>query len=339
MDNLTEEIREQLYAILLESPEIRLVRRHPAGVIQRPYALQEIRCGRFSEHEMLLMVDIKGLGHPEDRLARVNVRALDRSKDAWIAGFSLHRRVTLSPQQSRALHAPPHPDQDLRGLKYVPFRESQRDEMAAYLVQNLSCILRSKADERGMGDIKVFVDPSRVRGANRDTVWFIRNQLQFCNEIVVVDKEDEAEWILDADSRATGAGSGVAQFWVTARNARGIATYAYFLSGPRRASHLSGRWEIRDPVEGVRMGQMVVRKIADHGYRADLYGPDGSRIRKRNIVIRRNNRNVAWSYYDRELRKTYDAEGIIAEGDGRISVTMSSFPPSEARQYELVLVD
>ena len=339
IDKLTEEIREQLYAILLESPEIRVVRRHPARVIERPYALQEIRCGRFSEHDMLLMFDIKGLGDPEDRLAWVNVRALDRSRDTWIRGFSLHRRVTLSPHQSRALHAPPYPDQDLRGLKYVPFTESQRDEMAAYLVQNLSCILRARADERGMGDIKVFVDPSRVRGSNRDTVWFIRNQLQFCNEILVVDSEDEAEWILDADSRETGAGSGLSQFWLTARNARGIATYAYFLSGRQRDSHFSGRWEIRDPVEGVRMGQLVVRKVADDGYRADLYGSDGTWIRKRNIVIRRSNRSVGWSYYDRELRRTYDADGVIVEGGRRITVTMSSFPPSEVRQLELVLLD
>jgi len=149
----------------------------------------------------------------------------------------------------------------------VPFTESQRDEMAAYLVQNLSCILRVRADERGVGDIKVFVDPSRVRGPNRDTVWFIRNQLQFCNEILVVDSEAEAEWILDADSRETGGGSGLSQFWLTARNARGIATYAYILSGPPRDSPLSGRWEIRDPVAGARTGQLVVRKIAGGGYR------------------------------------------------------------------------
>jgi hypothetical protein len=211
--------------------------------------------------------------------------------------------------------------------------------MAAYLVRNLACILTARADERGTGDIKVFVDPSRVRGPNRDTVWFIRNQLQICNEILVVDSEDEAEWILDADSRETGAGSGLSQFWLTARDARGVATYAYFLSGRPRDSHLSGRWEIRDPVEGVRVGQLVVRKVADDGYRADLYGPDGTRLRKRNIVIRRSSRNVAWSYYDRELRKTYDAEGVIVEGDRRMNVTMSSFPPSEARQLELVLVE
>ena len=87
------------------------------------------------------------------------------------------------------------------------------------------------------------------------------------------------------------------------------------------------------------MGQLVVRKVADDGYRADLYGSDGTWIRKRNIVIRRSNRSVGWSYYDRELRRTYDADGVIVEGDRRITVTMSSFPPSEVRQLELVLLD
>jgi len=168
IDALTEEIRARMVTLFLEYPEIELARRHPVSVFDRPYRLQELACGRFVEHKMLLTVDIKRLDRDEHDLAKVNIRAVDLKNSNWIKGFSLHKKVLLTPRQSRALDTL-YPDEYLRGLKHVPFLETQRDEMAAYLARNLSCIFNEAYTGN---DIKVYVDSSKIGRKNRAILWF-----------------------------------------------------------------------------------------------------------------------------------------------------------------------
>ena len=89
IDALTEEIRDRMITFFLEFPAIRVIRRHPVSMIDRPYTLQELKCGRFVEPKVLLAIDIRRLGHVKDRRARVTIRAMDLEKGEWIRGFSL----------------------------------------------------------------------------------------------------------------------------------------------------------------------------------------------------------------------------------------------------------
>ena len=96
IDTLTAELREQLVSELLAHREIRLVRRHFARAIDRPYTLKELDCDRYVEPEMLLTIDVKGLDTPSGNAARINVRAIDRrEKDTWVRGFSIHEKILL----------------------------------------------------------------------------------------------------------------------------------------------------------------------------------------------------------------------------------------------------
>jgi hypothetical protein len=133
IDGLTEDVRDRMITYFLASPEIRVIRRHPVSVVERPYALQELRCGRFVEPKMLLTIDIRRIGEMKDRRVRIAIRAMDIERGEWIRGFSLQQVVSLTGPQMDDLNTA-YPDQSLKGTKYLPFAFSQRDEMGRYLV-------------------------------------------------------------------------------------------------------------------------------------------------------------------------------------------------------------
>jgi hypothetical protein len=344
IDKLSEEIRERLVSALLEYPEIKLVRKHPAQVIDRPYKLQDLKCNRYVEHEMLLTIDIKPVGPVGDDLVKVNIRAIDRKKDTWVGGFSIHKKVVLAPHQRIDLDTL-RPDAYLRGLKYVPFTESQADEMAAYLARNLSCIFR---DAYSGNDIKVFVDSSKLKRKNKDIAWFMEKQLQICNEIQLINNRENADWVLVAEARETGAGTGLAQFWIEAymrkdgELVRGLATYAYLLIGEDAPGHISGRWEILNLPSKSRYGYMEITR-AKHDFRGNLFGPDGNSLLMQGIVVRVNGKNIDWAwaqYKGDRLVKTFRVKGLLLEDGEKMAVKLSSFPSSDSPlDQELVLVE
>jgi len=328
IDTLTEEIRDRMITFFLQFPEIRVIRRHPVSVIDRPYTLQELKCGRFVEPKVLLAIDIRRLGHVKDRRARVTIRAINLKKGEWIRGFSLYQVVALTRSQSEGLSAV-YPDQYLMGLKYVPFAFSQRDEMGAYLAGNLSCMFSEAHDGKAF---RVFVDISRAIGKGRDIVWFIKKQLQFCNEIQLTNSRENADWVLVAESRKTGAGTGLSQFWIEVYRkengdlVRGLATYAYFISSDHTRCPIAGKWKIMDLPEGSIGGYMRIKGDMDHGLRGDLFGPDGVSLIKRGIFIEVKDQNVDWAYYDDRLHKTLKARGLLIQDGKKMSVKVSSFP-------------
>lgn len=328
IDALTDEIRDRMITSFLEFPEIRVIRRHPVSVIDRPYTLQEKKCGSFVEPRALLAIDIKRLGHVADRRARVTIRAMDLERDEWIRGFSLYQVVSLTRAQSEGL-SEFYPDQYLRGFRYVPFDVSQRDEMGAYLAGNLSCMF----SEAYSGEaFRVVVDASKATGKERDIIWFIKKQLQFANEIRLSNSRESADWVLVAESRKTGTGTGLSQFWIEVYRqengdlVRGLATYAYFLSSDQPRYLIDGRWKIVDLPEGSIGGYMTITGNMDHGLRGDLFGPDGVSLIKRGISIEVKDQNVDWAYYDDRLHKTLKARGLLLHGGKKMSVKVTSFP-------------
>ena len=328
IDALTEEIRERMIIFFLDFPDIRVIRRHPVSVIDRPYTLQELTCSRFVEPKLLLVIDIRRLGQEKDRRARVSIRAIDLEKGEWIKGFSLHQVVALTQVQNEALSVL-HPDQYLKGLKYLPFAFSQRDEMGAYLAGNLSCMFREAYD----GEVfRVFVDASKAVGKERDIAWFVKKQLQFCNEILLTNRRKSADWVLVAEARKTGARTGLSQFWIEVYRKesgdliRGLATYAYFLSSDHTRVSIAGRWKIMDLPERSIGGYMRIAGDMDHDIRGDLFGPDGVSLFKRGIFIEVNDENVDWAYYDDRVQKTLKARGLLSQDRNKMSVKVTPFP-------------
>ena len=182
IDPFTEEMRERMISQFLMYPDIGIVRRHPVHVFDRPYSVQELRCGRFTDYKMLMTLDLRPLDE-QAKVVRISIRAIDRNNNTWARGFSFYGKVRLSEAGWQQFKAPKAPDQHLKGLKYVPFERDEKDEMAAYLARNITCIslaLLSSENNR------VYIDQSGLRRELKDIVWFIKRQLQFCNLIEAV---------------------------------------------------------------------------------------------------------------------------------------------------------
>lgn len=342
IDILTEGIRERLVSLLLEYPEIKVIRKHPVSVMSSPYKLHELKCGDSIGCEMLLVVDIIRLGRIEENMASVNIRAIDLKKDNWITGFSLHKKVALTVEQSRDMNTI-HPDEYLRGTKYVPFLESQGSEMAVYLAGNLSCICREAYGEQ---DIKVFVDSSKVKRKHRDIVWFIKKRLQFCNEIQLVNDKEKSDWVLVAEARQAGLDTGIGQFWVDVYKqkgselVKGLATYACFVIGKEKQASFIGRWEILNLPSRSTDGFLEITGVSEAGYLGNFFGADGSTLHKREILIKVSGNNIEWSYYDERQQKTIVVNGILLDDRAKMAVTVKTFPATEMPfEQELVLID
>ena len=341
IDDLTSEIREQLVSVLLEYPEIRLVRRHPAPVIERTYTLQELKCGRYTDPKILITIDIKPIS---EQGARINIRAIDRKeRDAWVRGFSIHNQAQLTPNQMKQLKGPEKPDEYLRGLKYVPFAESQRDEMAAFLARNLSCIFQ----EGYIGsDISVYVDSSRVKRRSSDIVWFLAKHLQSYNEIQLVSSMEKADFILTAEEKTTGPDTNLSQFWIGVEKkggdelVKGLATYAYYISSPPDRGAISGKWTIHKLPSKKKIGDFEISGNSQKGYQADFVRSDSSHSIKRGIIIRLDGKHVDWTYYDKWAQKTFEVEGILQEDGYKMTVTVSTFPSAgKPEKWELERVE
>lgn len=337
IDPLTENVRERLVSVFLGHAGINLVRRHPAPVIERTYKLQDLKCGRYIEHQMLLTIDIRQLGKPEDRTARVNIRAIDRKKDSWVKGFSIYKDVWLSPRQSDDLNTPSHPDEYLRGLKYVPFLLTQADEMGAYLASNLSCMFK---EGHGGKDIRLFVDDSKLRRKKqRNIAWFVKNQLNFCNEIRVVDSKPEADWTLTVETREIDAAKGLSQLWITVPGEKGVATYVYFTDKKTGQSPLSGMWKVKDLGSGETVGFLEMSGEGVGRYRGNFFESDGRTPLKLGIIINVRKKDINWTYYDESKEKTFEIEGAITDEGERIAATVTSFPSSGDMNWEFVFVE
>lgn len=340
IDNLTKDVRDRLLSILLQHPGIRVVPRHPvsSAFFDRPYTLQSLSCGGFSEPQMLLTIDIRRLGEVKNKAARVNIRAIDIQQGTW-KPLSLFSDVRLADYQNEALETI-GPDEYLRGLKYVPFEEKQVDEMAAYLAYNLSCIFQ---EGYGGSPLTVFVNRDKMKQSFEDIVWVLEKRLNYCNEITLAKRRDQADWILDIEARSMNPGQGLWQVWVdvwekeAGAGVKGLATYAYFLS-KERVEDISGTWWIYDLHSQAQAGRLEIRTDGAEGPRGDLFGAGGE-LTARGIVMHLSDSGVSWTHYDPGQNKVLETNGVVQRegGTSRIVVTSRSFPGS-SKPLELELL-
>ena len=342
IDLLTEGLRERLVSLCLQYPEIKIVRRHPVSVQDRPYRLQDLGCGGYTEYEVLLLIDIMRYGRLDNDLVVINIKAIDLKTGNWVPGLSLYREVSLTPEQGRDLNTV-HPDEYLQGTKYVPFLPSEGAEMAAYLAKNLSCIFREAADDK---EIKIFVDASRVKRSNKHIVWFLKKQLQFCNEIQLVNTKEKTDWVLMAEANETGVGSGIGQFWIDVYKrkggdlVKGLATYACFVLGPEKQASIIGKWEIVRLPSRSKEGLMEIAARPKGGFTGNLFDIGGTVLRKRGIFITLSGSNIDWSYYDDRMQKSVSAKGLLIEDGDRITARVTTFPATEGPyEQELTLIN
>lgn len=330
IDALTSEVRRRLVSVLLQYPDIRLVRRYPVAAPIPFGRLVEQRCGNMLEPELLMTINIKLSDRSHTDLASVDIRAIDVRKANWVNGFSVHGTVALTPEQRTALSVIEQ-DVQLKGFKMMPFSEDEQDEMAVYLSGQLNCLLK---DASGGREISVFVDIPKTPFKGHDTAWFLEKQLLLLNDIQLTRHRNDADWILIPEVKTISSRTGLAQFWVEAYERqdelwiKGVAAHAYFLTEKTRRMGIAGRWEVIDLPSQLVSGEMEIRQIAPDDYRGDLLDSDGNAILKGCIFICLKNERVNWTYYDERHHRTVHASGRLLEGNRRIIVRISSFPSS-----------
>ena len=326
IDPFTKEIRERMISWFLKYPEIQVVRRHPVHVFDRPYKVQELRCDRFTDYKMLMTLDLQVVDE-QNKIIRIAIREIDKDSGTWARGFSFYGKVRLNETEWMQFQSPLMPDQHLKGLKYIPFTEDEKDEMAAYLARNITCISMTLLPST---NTKVYIDSSGIGPEFRDIVWFIKKQLQFCNLIDVTEDKAKAGLIFTADAKRVK--ENLWQFWLSTKEGKGLATYAYF----RRSTPtdpVSGRWSFYLLPEKKPYGFIIISKMKNGIYVGNIFYPDGG-LRIRGVIIEVKGNSLDWRFYLNNHLHT--ASGIILEHGDRISLTETISPSGRTMHYELI---
>ena len=192
IDKLTERLREQITGYLLQHTGVLLVRRQPVRAMFQPYKIAELPCENVREFQMLITIDIKESG--EDKVS-LDIRAIDMKTSNWIAGFSLHENFKITEEERISLNTS-NSDEQLRGLRFLPFGKDQPDKLTNYLAQNLSCLIRSEAEY----GIKVYFDMDDLDGGSTALMSQLGHELNLCREIQTVDNRDAAQAVIKISS-------------------------------------------------------------------------------------------------------------------------------------------
>jgi len=239
IDELSAAIRSRLVDSLLDTPGVKLLWRpavRPWEHHRRPVMLQ---CQDLSAVHYYLGIDVAGVpgGH-----TRVTVRALDLQDEAWVTGFGRHWQGLLTGEQ-RAAMTTRHPDEYLRGLRVLPFTRDQADLAAAYLAQNLSCLLTRRGD-----DMRIYSAPpaGNAPAALETMARLVGNHLARLQSAPVTDGPQAATHALRAETHAVHGDT--YQVWMKLRpkDASGqvttVSTLAYVrlgaLSAKQPRAHL-----------------------------------------------------------------------------------------------------
>lgn len=224
IDNLTRSLRDQIRDALLSTPGIRLPwqpQRHQERHHRRP---QGVHCRQGPEADYFIGIEI---GPTANGQFRVSVRALDVQAEEWVSGFGkrwvgpLTASELLAMGESRA-------DESLRGLRVLPFGPGQSDLAAAYLANNLSCLLRQQAE----ADLLLFVEPGQTDQKGVGTLLkLVGNNLSRYREVRVTDVKEEADLLLRGEAHEVQPG--LYQVWTVLNPKRsgehltGVDTAAY----------------------------------------------------------------------------------------------------------------
>ncbi len=162
IDNLTRSLRDQIRDVLLSTPGVRLPwqpQRREDRHHRRP---EGVDCRRSRDADYYIGIEI---GPTANDRFRVSVRALDVRAGEWVSGFGKRWMGPLTNSELAALRES-RADESLRGLRVLPFGSGQSDLAAAYLANNLSCLLRRQAE----ADLLLYVESGKTGPKGLDTL-------------------------------------------------------------------------------------------------------------------------------------------------------------------------
>ena len=205
IDGLTRSLRDQVWNGLLTTPGIRLPWQPQQQPAQHHRRLDQVECGRTRDASYFIGIEIARTATASHR---VSVSALDVRAGEWVSGFGSSWSGVLTPGELRALQER-RTDESLRGLRVLPFDSGQPDLAAAYLANNLSCLLRQQDEE----DLVIHVEPLRVSETRLRTLpGLIGNNLSRFREVRVTDNATEANFLLRGEAHTVQPG--LYQVWV-----------------------------------------------------------------------------------------------------------------------------
>jgi len=228
IDRLTRSIREKIEDALLTTPGI-ILPWEPAQLRQRHHRQQAVSdCRTRSQAEIYIGIEIRSTIGEQQRLS---LRAFDPRSGQWVSGFGRSWQGRLTVAELNALYQA-EIDESLRGLRLLPFASARKDLAAAYLANNLSCLMRQREALP-----KVFVDTSNApTGGLPELLRMTGNQLVRYRALRITERRSEAELLLQGELFTLE--KGLSQVWLRltpnsgGEHIGGLDTATYLLDTP-----------------------------------------------------------------------------------------------------------
>ena len=257
IDDLTNHIRDQIMDALLKEPGLDLTWRPTNRPWKHHQSLENLSCGMRRKINYYIGID-SGLTKL-DRKLYVKVRALNLSEKKWIAGFGRSWQGKATAAQLAALGRE-HPDEYLRGLRPLPFSSQQPDMLAAYLANNLSCLL-----QQGEADnLVIYVNKASTSTPKifQTTLDLTGKYLARFREVEVTDDSNQANVTLVSEIHLIN--QGLYQIWVSARLRQGQK----YLPGAETEAYVLMSSQASTPAIIQSSDQLVKHKIPSGPVRA-----------------------------------------------------------------------
>ena len=246
IDGLTDHIREKIVDALLREPGLDLYWQPASRPLKHHRRLADISCGDSRSVNYYIGIDTRLINH--ERRLSVKVRALNVTENKWVSGFGRSWQGRPTADQLAALKRR-HPDDNLRGLRPLPFSSRQPDLLAVYLARNLSCLFRQgDADE-----LVVYVEDTTANTPDflQTTLKLVEKYLGRFREVTVTEDPSQANVTLVAALHSID--KNMVQIWVSAREPRakkylpGAETAAYVWIESHKQPSLAGTRPERMP--------------------------------------------------------------------------------------------
>lgn len=238
IDELTRNVRARLTDRLLVTPGASLYRRPSVQPWEHHRSNDRLSCDTASSARYFIGIDIAPTSGDD---FRASVRALDVGTATWVTDFGKTWNGRLSRSQQQAL-AERRIDEYLRGLRVLPFLDGETDLLAAYLAQNLSCLLR----EQGAADYRVFLHKPANKEPNLQKVLtLVSHNLAQHQTVQITERAKDAELILSGSLNEID--DSLHQLWVTVRaktsdtDLASVDTGAYIYLNRSAGNHLATR--------------------------------------------------------------------------------------------------
>ena len=219
IDTLTKEIIESISSELRKYRGIDYVPRSPIRPLDLTHQerLVDLHCDEYRHIEWYLLLTVR-INKLTGKLSlTVHGAFPERVYFKNVPGLSMDFECDVS-QKVLTLLSQSKTDEYLRGLRYLPFDESQKDLLAAYLARRVSCIFK---DMSGGDEFVVFVDQSNA-GINsffRETFHIIELYLDQFREIKMTSDRSKADVVMTCE--AISISGDLCQVWLTAKEANG----------------------------------------------------------------------------------------------------------------------